>query len=79
MGGEQVGVVLRTRDGVRPLFVSVGHRVTLAEAKKVVLRAAPRYRIPEPLRRAHVMAGGLRDAGANGAEKGRLEEGMSGR
>jgi len=50
--GEMVGMVLRTRDGVKPLFVSVGHRVSLQTAVRWVLDCAPRYRLPEPIRAA---------------------------
>jgi deoxyribonuclease V len=53
--GEVVGAALRTRTGVRPVIVSVGHRVTLAAACTRVL-AASRFRIPEPLRAAHAAA-----------------------
>jgi deoxyribonuclease V len=45
--------VLRTRAGVKPIYVSVGHRITLATARKLVLHFTPRYRHPEPLRAAH--------------------------
>ncbi|MCB0218834.1 MAG: deoxyribonuclease V [Chrysiogenetes bacterium] len=55
--GETLGRVLRTRDGVRPLFVSVGHNITLAEAEKWVLRLANRTRIPEPTKRADHLVG----------------------
>lgn len=55
-GEEVVGTVLRTRTGVRPVYVSVGHRVSLETAVGLVLRCAPRYRIPEPLRRADRLA-----------------------
>ncbi|MDG4802787.1 endonuclease V [Micromonospora sp. WMMD980] len=51
-GGEVVGRVLRTRDGTRPVFVSVGHRIGLAEAVERVLALTPRYRLPETTRTA---------------------------
>lgn len=51
--GETVGAVLRTRVGVKPVFVSVGHKVTLDNAVGVVMRCATRYRLPEPTRLAH--------------------------
>ena len=57
-GGEVVGAVLRTRDGVSPLFVSVGHRIALDEAVQWVLRCCRGYRLPEPTRLAHQAAGG---------------------
>ncbi len=43
---------LTTRAGTRPVFVSVGHRLCLETAIDVVLRCAPRFRIPEPIRQA---------------------------
>ena len=49
--GEQIGVVLRTRTGVHPLFVSVGHRVDLTSAVALVLDCC-RVRVPEPTRQA---------------------------
>jgi len=49
---DVVGAVLRTKDNVRPLFISPGHRVDLEGAVNVVLHGTTRYRIPEPLRRA---------------------------
>jgi deoxyribonuclease V len=50
--GERVGTVLRTRDGVRPLYVSVGHEIDLRSAETLVLACAVRYRLPEPTRLA---------------------------
>jgi deoxyribonuclease V len=47
-----VGAVLRTREDVRPLFVSPGHRIDLKDSIRIVLGCTTRYRIPEPLRRA---------------------------
>jgi len=51
--GEQVGVVLRTRDSVKPLYISPGHRIDLESAVTLVLACAPRCRLPEPIRLAH--------------------------
>jgi len=52
--GETIGAVLRTRVNVKPVYVSVGHRVTLDEAVELVTRCATRYRLPEPTRLAHL-------------------------
>lgn len=49
---EVVGRALRTRDGVKPVFVSIGHRVDLDLATELVLRLSPRYRLAEPIRAA---------------------------
>ncbi len=61
--GETIGEVVRTRSGVRPLYVSVGHRVALATAVEWVLRLAVRFRLPEPARLAHRLASGSSIAG----------------
>lgn len=55
-GDEQIGVVLRTRAGVKPLFISVGHRITLTEAVGLVIAAQTRFRLPEPTREAHLLS-----------------------
>ena len=57
-GTELIGSVLRTRDGVSPLYVSIGHCIGLAEAEAWVLRCCRGYRLPEPTRLAHQAAGG---------------------
>ena len=49
-GGEQIGVVLRSRVGVRPIYISPGHRMGMAEALQVVRRCLAGYRLPEPTR-----------------------------
>jgi deoxyribonuclease V len=54
--GQTVGAVVRTRTGVRPLFVSPGHLVDISGSVRFVLRTAPRFRIPEPLRRADALS-----------------------
>ncbi|WP_239143728.1 deoxyribonuclease V [Actinoplanes philippinensis] len=48
--GETVGAVLRTQTGVKPVFVSVGHRIGLDRACALTLRLAPRFRLPETTR-----------------------------
>lgn len=57
-GAEVIGAVLRTRAGVKPVFVSIGHRVDLETAIDLVLRCTGRYRLPETTRYAHRVAGG---------------------
>ncbi|MGV9678231.1 endonuclease V [Nocardia sp. NPDC003482] len=52
VGNEVVGRALRTRAGVKPVFVSVGHRIDLDTACAAVLGLTPRYRQPETTRRA---------------------------
>ncbi|MEK6690279.1 MAG: deoxyribonuclease V [Nitrospirota bacterium] len=51
-----VGAVLRTREDVKPLFVSPGHRIDLKDSIRIVLGCTTRYRIPEPLRRADLIS-----------------------
>ncbi len=55
--GEVIGTCLRTRDGVKPIYVSIGHRIDLPTAERVALRCARRYRLPEPIRAADRAAG----------------------
>lgn len=51
-----IGAVVTTRDGRKPVFVTPGHRVSVQTAVKTVLKCSPKYRIPEPLRQAHILA-----------------------
>jgi deoxyribonuclease V len=53
---EVLGMAVRTRTGVTPVYVSVGHLITLDEAVDWTLRTTTRYRLPEPSRRAHRLA-----------------------
>ena len=54
LGGARVGAAVRTRTGVRPVFVSPGHRADVGSSVDLVLSLATRYRLPEPQRRAHL-------------------------
>ncbi|NWG87917.1 MAG: deoxyribonuclease V [Hydrogenophilaceae bacterium] len=54
--GETIGAVLRTRAGVKPVYVSIGHRVSLETAIRYTLACTTRYRLPETTRQAHRLA-----------------------
>ncbi len=58
--GERVGAALRTRDNVRPIYVSPGHRVGFRPALRFALSAVTRFRIPEPTRIADMMVARLK-------------------
>jgi deoxyribonuclease V len=55
--GKRVGSVLRTRDGIKPVFVSPGHLTDQHGCRRLVLACAARYRLPEPTRHADRLAG----------------------
>ncbi len=57
-GDERIGAVLRTRTGTRPLYVSIGHKISLPTAVRYVLACTTRYRLPETTRQAHRLASG---------------------
>jgi deoxyribonuclease V len=57
-GGEVIGAIVRTRSRVRPVYVSIGHQLDLEAAVSLVLGCAAKYRLPEPTRWAHRVAGG---------------------
>ncbi len=54
--GEVIGYALRTRPGTNPVYVSVGHRIGLAAAVEWTLRCLRGYKLPEPIRQAHLLA-----------------------
>jgi deoxyribonuclease V len=57
--GEVIGAIVRTRAGVTPVFISVGHLADLRTSVELVLRCTTRYRLPEPIRLAHNAAATL--------------------
>ena len=54
--GEVVGAVLRTRERVKPLFISPGHRISLPSSVNFVMQCITRYRLPETTRTAHKLS-----------------------
>ncbi|HNW93932.1 MAG TPA: endonuclease V, partial [bacterium] len=55
LADEEIGTVLRTRAKIKPVYVSVGHRITLPDAVRLVQVCCTRYRLPEPIRAAHAL------------------------
>ena len=53
---ETIGVVLRSRTNVKPIYVSIGHKISLPTARKYVMGCLTRYRLPETTRRADKLA-----------------------
>lgn len=53
---ERIGMVLRSRTGVKPLFVSPGHKIGFTTAMEYVMQCLTRFRLPEPTRQAHHLA-----------------------
>ncbi|MBT3046622.1 MAG: deoxyribonuclease V [Candidatus Thiodiazotropha sp.] len=56
--GETIGAVVRTRNRVKPLYISVGHKISLQASIRLVLACTTRYRLPETTREAHRLASG---------------------
>jgi deoxyribonuclease V len=65
--GEIIGRVLRTKLRTKPLFISVGHKIDLASAVRLVLKCCRGYRVPEPTRQAHLAVNELRRTASRGA------------
>lgn len=55
-----VGLALRTRTDKNPVYISPGYRIGIEDAKEITLRSCPRYRIPEPNRKAHILVNSVR-------------------
>jgi len=61
--GETIGMAVRTKDRTKPVYISVGHRIALAQAVDLVLATTRGYRLPEPTRQAHLFANEVRRGG----------------
>ena len=61
--GKKIGAVVRTRTDIKPVFVSPGYAVKTGDAVSLVLKCVNSYRIPEPIRKAHLLANRLRQRG----------------
>lgn len=57
---ELIGQVVRTKPRTNPLFISVGHKIDLASAVRIVLETGAGYRVPEPTRQAHLAVNEMR-------------------
>ncbi|RLA97109.1 MAG: endonuclease V [Deltaproteobacteria bacterium] len=55
-GGDIIGMVLRTRDNTRPVFISPGHMIDTTSSVNIALACSIKYRLPEPVRQAHIMS-----------------------
>lgn len=61
--GKRIGMVLRTKDATKPVFVSPGNQIDFDRAKDWVLRVSTRFRLPEPVRLAHIFSERLKEGG----------------
>lgn len=59
--GRTIGMIVRTRTGVKPVYVSPGHKMDLDTSVGIILSLCRGYRIPEPLRQAHIFVNQLRE------------------
>jgi len=60
-GEEVLGAVLRTRRKVKPIFVSPGHKIDLSNSIEIVLKCTEKYRLPIPVREAHIFVNQIRN------------------
>lgn len=60
--GKMVGLLLRTQTGVKPLYLSPGHLITLEESREITLGCVTKYRVPQPLRQADQLTRCLKTA-----------------
>lgn len=73
--GRVIGAVVRTKDGVQPVFVSIGHKIDLAQAIELTLACGKGYRIPEPTRQADILADRAKHADDQGTQDAQGKQG----
>jgi deoxyribonuclease V len=71
--GHVIGAVVRTRDGVQPVYVSIGHKIDLAQAIEFTLTCGKGYRVPEPTRQADLLAERAKHEGEEGEQGGQCD------
>lgn len=64
-GKDIIGVVLRTRNGVKPVFVSPGYNIGIDDAAEIIMQCTGKYRVPEPIRYAHCRVGNFKKISEN--------------
>ena len=70
--GEEVGIAFRTKDGVKPIYISPGHRCDIKFAQDIVKRSLRGFRLPEPVRLAHLLVNKYRRKIEKGERKHQL-------
>jgi deoxyribonuclease V len=55
-GSEQIGAVVKSKDNTKPIFVTLGHKVSVERSVEMILKCCSRYRLPDPLREAVILA-----------------------
>ena len=55
-GKEKIGCVLRSKDNIKPIFITPGHKTSLESSIEIILKCCTKYRLPEPIRKAHISA-----------------------
>ncbi|MCI4624678.1 MAG: endonuclease V [Candidatus Magnetoovum sp. WYHC-5] len=58
--GDTIGVILRTKKGIKPLYISPGHLINIEDSKEIALKCSHKYRLPEPIRCAHLISGNFK-------------------
>lgn len=55
-GKEKIGATLRSKDNTKPIFITPGHKISLKSSIGIILNCCSKFRLPEPIRRAHILA-----------------------